>query len=209
MERRDFISKVVLTGLGTAVLPLSSFSLQPAAKCDVIALVKATPHVRHGALYIPTALDQLSPIFGGWLFSIEHHTFHKQGIGTGNKRDDVGCYMAILGDDKHKESVQIWDDNGEFTLVSARDKTVLRDGQTVISIGEKTFAFRLNQTKSLLSQKVRFNATYQKALVAIVLNGAISHGGHSCGANEVMVMQKDVESLEFAGNTAVITIQEV
>ncbi len=209
MERRDFIHNVVLAGLGTAVLPMSSFSLQPAAKCDVIAMVSASPHVRHGALYVPTALDQLSPIFGGWLFSIEHHTFHKQGIATGNKEDDAGCYMAILGDETYKESVQIWKNNGEFTLVSADKKTILGAGQSVISIGEKTFAFRLNHSNSLLSQKVSFQASEQKSLVAIVVKGSISHSGRSCGEEEVMVFQKNIESLDFADNSTVISIQEV
>lgn len=209
MERRDFINNMIIAGLGSAVLPLSSFATQPKAKYDFISMVNASPHVRHGALYIPTVLDKPAPIFGAWLCSIEHHVFHKQGIDTGSSQDDAHCYMAILGSESHQESVQIWNDGGVFTLVSSAQTQVLADREAQIRIGEKTFAFRLIDTNSLFSQSMKLNEGSGDGEIAIVVEGEILMDGTRCKANQVIAVQGIAKTVDLKGGSGIISLREI
>ncbi|MFT4678644.1 MAG: hypothetical protein ACI84C_002273 [Flavobacteriales bacterium] len=209
MERRDFINNMIVAGLGSAVLPLSSFGTKPAAKCDFIAMVNASPHVRHGALYIPTVLDKPAPIFGGWLCSIEYHIFYKQGIDTGKTQDDAHCYMAILGDEAHKESIQIWNNGGTYTLVTAGRTEVLDEKEAQINIGEKTFAFRLIHAHPLFSKSLKLNEGIGDGEIAIVVEGEIDVDGRKCDTNQVVAVQKTEKNVDISGGSAIVTMREV
>ena len=197
-----------MAGLGSAILPLSSFATQPAAKCDFISMVKASPHVRHGALYIPTVLDKPAPIFGGWLCSIEHHIFHKQGIDTGSHQDNADCYMAILGDESYQESVQIWQDGDAYTLVSDKQNLQLSESETLIKVGEQAFAFRLNRTNSLLSQSLKLNESSKHGEIAIVVEGDIFLGTDKCETHQVVAVQSASKTVDISRDSAIITLRK-